>query len=108
MVNLNTARDRLYELADDRDLATRIAGAMAKMGHRWHDTPKDRTPTVDEVNSLMGYLCGEMIRALTDHPEVDRQRVGTGGIHVHYWRWTHGAEEVELRYSPEGLSSSWS
>ena len=105
--NIRNAATILGELRDDRDLARKIATAMEKQGHRWHDTPPGRTPNVSEVLSTMGYICDRMAGALADNPNVDRQRVGTGGISVYYWQWPGGGEEIELRYSPEGVFRSW-
>jgi hypothetical protein len=90
----------LVDLANRPDIIPGIVSAMAKCGHRWHDTPPGETPSADDVHSVLFRLIDCLNEQLRQNPDHDHTTAATGGINVTFTRWPSGGEQVEIFYAP--------
>jgi hypothetical protein len=96
------ALEVVTEIVNDEALIGRITEAMAKLGHRWHDTPEGRTPTHEEVGGMLAYVCTCLLERLESKPYAVHAHCSTGGIWVYYHDYGV-SQAIDVRYSPEGI-----
>jgi hypothetical protein len=90
------------DIVNDEALIGRITEAMAKLGHRWHDTPKGRTPTHEEVGGMLAYVCTCLLERLESKPDTTHAHYSTGGLTASYHNY-ETSQAIDVRYSPEGV-----